>query len=196
MSVKKFAREMREMISNMKSSGTAAIYCDQLIEYLIDVENSPEPEPTEVDLTRFKHDLQVANDTRKLQHESSIEMFRSVISAGLGAIRMTLLLNGGASIALLAFIGHLATCGVENCNSLHLKISEFSYSLLLFGCGAFAATALAGSTYLSQWCYSQKGNCMQNAGRGFNYLCIFLGLLSYVLFLIGLHGAYSAFAEL
>lgn len=54
MSTKQFASQMKAMIEDIKAKGTAAIYCDNLISYLTEVENSPEIEPTQLKLRDIK----------------------------------------------------------------------------------------------------------------------------------------------
>lgn len=185
MSVKNFAKEMRESIEEIKGNGTAALYCDNIIEYLQTVENAPEPVPTEVDMENYKARLQSAENTRKLQHDSNLEMFRSVITAGQNAMRTSLLLNGGAAVALLAFIGHLATCSsTGTCAGLKPVIHGLSISLSMFALGALCATVLAGLTYLSQWFYAagDAGNWQNKTGFVLNIGCILLGISSYGIF--------------
>lgn len=122
MSVKQFAAQMKATIEDIKSKGTAAIYCDNLITYLNEVQNSPEPEPTPLDIERYKADLQNWIEANKYQHEGYLELFRSVIISGQSAIKSSFLLNGGAAVALLAFIGHLARFRAD-------KVPEFAASL-------------------------------------------------------------------
>lgn len=197
MSVKNFAQNMRQSIEQIKANGTAAVFCDNIIAYLKDVENFPGMEPTPADMERYKADLQQANDAQKYRHESDLEMFRSVIAAGQGAVRTSLILNGGAAVALLAFIGHLATCGDSiSCSTLTPKIEELASSLLFFAFGSLAATVLAGCTYLSQWYYAGVSRWQQKTGLVLNVVCILLGLGSYGLFAFGLLGAYSVLSSL
>src|SRR5205823_6150772 len=144
MSPKQFAAQMKATIEDIKSKGTAAIYCDNLIAYLNEVQNSPEPEPSPLDIERYKADLQNWIEANKYQHEGRLEMFRSVITSGQNAIRSSFLLNGGAAVALLAFIGHLAQFKAE-------RVPEFAACLLPFAYGVLAIAVTSGFTYLSQW---------------------------------------------
>ncbi len=82
MNAKQFASQMKAMIEDIKSKGTAAIYCDNIIAYLNEVQNSPESEPTPVDFERYKADLQNWIEANKYQREGSLEMFRSIITSG------------------------------------------------------------------------------------------------------------------
>jgi hypothetical protein len=186
MSTKQFATQMKALIEDIKAKGTAAIYCDDLISYLTEVQNSPEPEPTLKEIERYKADLQNWIESNKLSNEGKLEMFRSVISSGQNAIKSSFLLNGGASVAILAFIGHLA-------QFQPLKVSAFASCLLPFTIGVLAIAVSSGLTYLTQWLYASEHLRARKAGFVFNILCILLGFASYAFFACGLFTAYHLF---
>jgi hypothetical protein len=186
MTVKLFVAQMRALIEDIKSKGTAAIYCDNLIAYLSEVENSPEPEPTPLEIEKYKADLQNWVEANKYQHEGALETFRSVIIAGQGAIKSSFLLNGGAAVALLAFIGHLAQFKAS-------KVAEFGQCLLPFAYGVLTIAVTSGFTYLSQWLYASPKPRAFKGGFALNVVCIVLGLASYALFSWGLFATYRAF---
>lgn len=186
MSVKQFAAQFKAIIQDIKFKGTAAIYCDNLIAYLNEVENTPEPEPSPIEIERFKADLQNWVETNKHQHDQRLEMFRSVITSGQGALKSTFFLNGGAAVALLAFIGHLAQFSPA-------KVPVLAACLLPFALGVLATAVTAGFTYLSQWFYASSNPYSRKAGFALNILCILLGLGSYGLFAWGLFSTYRTF---
>lgn len=187
MSTKQFATQMKAMIEDIKAKGTAAIHCDNLIAYLNEVKNSPEVEPTPIEIERYKADLQNWIESNKLTNEGKLEMFRSVIASGQNAIKSSFLLNGGASVALLAFIGHLAQFQPA-------KVAPFSSCLLPFTYGVLAIAVTSGLTYLSQWLYASTHLRARQAGFGFNVLCILLGFASYAFFAWGLYATYCLFS--
>ncbi len=177
---------MKVMIEGIKSKGTAAIYCDDLIAYLNEVQNSSAPEPTAIEIEKYKADLQNWIEANKHTHEAQLELFRSVITAGQSAINSSFLLNGGATVALLAFIGHLAQFKPG-------KVAEFGACLLPFAFGVLAIVVTSGLTYLSQWLYASPRPLARKAGFVINMLCIVLGLASYGFFAWGLFTTYRAF---
>lgn len=185
MSVRNFAAQLKAEVEQLKSQGTAAINCDHLIRFLEQVENDPEPNPSVRDLERYKAELQQHVDHQRLTFEGNLEMFRSVITVGQGAIKTSFLLNGGAAVAMLAFIGHLAQFSPA-------KVPEFAATLLPFAHGVLAVAITSGSTYLSQWFYASQWKHGETIGRVLNVLCILLGLASYGLFLRGLYSVFSA----
>ena len=188
MSAQQFAEQLKETIQGIKDSGTAAIYCENLIAYLDDVSKSPSATPTEVELEKYKADLQLHIEQNKNYHASQLEMFRSVIASGQNAIRTSFLMNGGASVALLAFIGHLAEIKPEH-------VASFANVLLPFVLGVLAMTITSGFTYLSQWLYDSPSDKAQKWGFGLNIACIVLGISSYVFFMWGMCRAYFAFVQ-
>ena len=113
-------------------------------------------------------------------------MFRSVITSGQGAIKSSFLLNGGAAVALLAFISHLA-------QFQPIQVPMFAACLLPFSLGVMAIAVTSGFTYLSQWFYSSLYPGARKAGFVINILCILLGLSSYAMFAWGLFSTYSQF---
>jgi len=186
MSVKDFASQLRKTIVELKNNGTSSIYCDNLIAYLEEVENSPSPVVTEAELEHYKAQLQVWVESEKRNHASDLEMFRSVIQSGQNAIRSSFLLNGGASVALLAFIGKLT-------EEQQSKIPEFADSLTIFVIGVLAIALTSGFTYLSQWFYAEDEAWKQKTGFVLNIFSILLGLSSYGFFIWGMCRAYTSF---
>lgn len=181
MSAKSFAAQMRVIIEDIQSNGRKTIDCDILINYLREVESSPDLELTPANLEKYKADLQNWIESNKYQHESDIEMFRSVISAGQNAIKSSFLLNGGAAIATLAFIGHLVEFNLE-------KVAVFSACLLPFTYGVLVVAILSGFTYLSQWFYASSNQKVFDWDIGFklNIICILLAISSYGFFVWGM----------
>lgn len=186
MNAKEFATAVRELIEEQKSKGITAISSDNLIGFLNAVENSHELEPTLIELETYKADLQRSIGLQKSEHESNLEMFRSVITSGQNAIKSSFLLNGGAAIAMLAFIGHLAEIAPE-------KVSNFGCALLPFTLGVLAISVTSGFTYLSQWFYSEEDAKFQKLGFIFNVTCIILALASYIFFVWGMLGVQKLF---
>jgi hypothetical protein len=137
-------------------------------------------------LAKYQADLQLSIEQNRGNHASQIEMFKSVITAGQNAIRSSFLLNGGASVAILAFIGHLTEVQPT-------KVAAFSDVLVPFVLGVLAITMTSGFTYLSQWLYASPSLRAQKVGFGLNLLAIVSGITSYGFFIWGMRVAYSAF---
>jgi hypothetical protein len=102
-------------------------------------------------------------------------MFRSVIQMGQNAIQTGLLLNGGAAIAILAFLGQIPDKKPDALPSLATCLGPFAV-------GALAITVTAGAAYLSQWFYAQE---WRKLGLALNFSCVVLGVLAYLAFAWG-----------
>lgn len=186
MDFKKFVGQFKETVVGIQAKGTDSIPCDTLITYLEEIEKAPDAEPTALQLERNRADLQRWIDSHNHSHERDLEMFRSVISSGQSAIKTTFLLNGGASLAMLAFIGHLAQFNPS-------KVPEFAACLVPFAYGVLAVALTSGFTYLSQWLYASHLEPARKVGFAFNVLCILIGVSSYGLFAWGMFRAYCSF---
>ncbi len=182
MSVKNFAQQMQATIAQMKSNGTAAIYCDNLIAYLQSVQDSPGVEPTPAAIEQYKAEMQSRNEHNKQVHESNLEMFRSVITSGQNAIKSSLLLNGGAAVAMLAFIANVVRDKAERAVYLAPSIVPFAF-------GALAIVLTSGLTYLGQALFADTRTV--KFGRWAQIGCVVLGIVSYTCFVWGLWRAYE-----
>lgn len=114
-------------------------------------------------------------------------MFRSVITSGQNALRTSFVMNGGSSVAMLAFIGHLATETPE-------KIPFFASSLTVFVIGVLIVAIASGTTYLSQWLYASKNERLIKIGGNLNVFSIVLGISSYVMYGFGIYKTYGVFS--
>ncbi|WP_258241145.1 hypothetical protein [Pseudidiomarina homiensis] len=189
MSAKTLAQSLRDEIAHLKNEqGINVIQSDALLAYLDRVIDAPEEDVDPVKLEQIRAQLQANVEDRKAQQSSALEMFRSVITAGQNAIKTSLLMNGGATIALLAFLGKLTT---ENPD----KLSVFSTSLMIFTFGVFVTGLVSGFTYLSQWLYSSQREQSKLWGWVLNVSCIVLGLSAYGIFIWGAIDAYLGFKQ-
>lgn len=189
MSAKLFASHLKSVIEDIKLNGNSSIYCDNLIAYLKEVENTQKDDPSPVDLERYKADLTNWIAANNHAHESRLEMFRSVITSGQNSLKSSFLLNGGAAIALLAFIGHLTEIKSP-------QVNYFISGLMLFCFGVLATTVASGLTYLCQWLGSSTHAMIIKFAYYINIITIFIGAAAYVLFLCGLFSACQALKSL
>ncbi len=101
-------------IANAAATGTTTIqlqalkkYAEQLRKWHEEDEASDADVPHEARMESVRAKLTKWVSDHQRKHEWEVEMFRSVIEAGLSALKTFVLINGGAAIALLAFAGHL-----------------------------------------------------------------------------------------
>ena len=110
-------------------------------------------------------DRGVRNEHARLQHASNLaqyeasnatalELLKSVVTTAGVAIKSLILINGGAAVALLAFIGHLATSGTNTGAPVH----AFAVPLLWFVIGVWTAALFAGFVAAAQKLYAEEFN--------------------------------------
>lgn len=190
MDAKDFAQELREIVADLKTKGVDSIRSESLIKYLDEAvrDLSTSARPSEITIAHYKAELQKWVEEHKNIHAQGIEMFRSVIQAGQNALRTAFLMNGGASVALLAYVGHLSSVAPE-------RVPMLAPSLATFVSGVLIAALASGITYLSQWFYAGEPSWQQKTGFVLNIAAILLGLGAYGVFGFGMWLAYHVFAS-
>ena len=141
--------------------------------------------PDDLHIEYNKARWELHREQYRAQNESNLEMFRSVIASGQNALRAGFLINGGAVIAILAFIG--------NCYG---KPKAFPYAglveaLLFFALGVLAIGLASAGTYITQQLYYttiHQGD--RKAGDRVNIIVFSLGITSAILFVVGTLYAY------
>ena len=189
---------IRLALDHLKKSGQTVVPIDRLEDYLTEMEKAAaDGVPAAAAAERkFERDMEVW----KVQTTQGVEMFKAVLDAGLNALKSAIIINGGAAIALLAFLGNL----LEKTPPVGktFPISDLAHSLLVFLVGAGCAGTASGIRYLGQASYAAAQNdqflnkpqsCWQCVGNFFNGITIFLGTLSFIAFFYGGWSAYMAF---
>ncbi len=124
----------------------------------------------------------------KASAEERLESFRIVNRSGELALQAAILVNGGAAVALLAFMGHLAT----EPRSV-TAASAFASALGLFVGGVAAGAIGTGARYVTQFFYHAE---KRRPGHAFNFLSIALGGVSYAFFVAGGTSCYLLFSKM
>ncbi|WP_236170126.1 hypothetical protein [Pseudomonas parasichuanensis] len=189
MSAKEFARQLKTEIEGFAAQGQSSISIDTLTSGLDKFITSTEEESEGVLIERLKAHLQSKVEKEKYSYSAELEMFKSVIQTGQSALKAIVLLNGGAAVALLAFIGKLADVSKPN-------ISLFALPLTIFVVGAFLSTISSGLTYLTQLIYSENGRWRVQSGISLQAISIGLGMGALSLFGYGTYLSYNAFIAL
>jgi hypothetical protein len=120
--------------------------------------------------------------------ERRLEQFRSVIQVSVLALRSAMIINGGAAIALLTFLGNMKN---------NLGMVYFVCALKLYISGVALAALATGTTYIAQYRYLHelKNSTANNRGQYITYLTISLVFLSYMVFIWGGFEASNGFSE-
>ena len=193
MDAAKYNETLIEILEEQLAAGLEQASTAALIGYLRGNSNQLIGEtsvPFEASLEEYKAKLQKWNEDHKSHNAQSLELIRAAISSGQNALRTSFLMNGGASVAILAFIGHLAAVDST-------RIPDFAQSLTWFVSGVFAIGAASGATYASQWLFSDwdNGKWTRRWGNFFNLLAVSLGLISYGLFIKGMISSYEVLSN-
>ncbi|QHP55028.1 hypothetical protein EH203_14975 [Pectobacterium carotovorum subsp. carotovorum] len=178
-------------VENVKSGGSEAIQIDSLLNYLEKIDTTNIKKNQEFILEGFKHQNSTELEFLKIRNAFQIESFKSVISIGANACRTFLIMNGGAAIALLAFLGN-----IWNKDSSANAAQAIAMSLVQFCVGVIFAGLCAGFTYFSQSCFTSSELGEQKkflfTGYIFNTLACLFGIGSLIVFGLGTHSAYTS----
>lgn len=120
-----------------------------------------------------------------MQTKHALEMFKSVIDAGREALNALVLINGGAVVALLGFMGATISKGLPATLGMQL-----TWSVLLFGCGVLTGAIGFGFRYCAQAFFKRY---RMKAGFVFNLCSVLSAAIGYCLFGSGMYAAYSGF---
>ena len=182
-------------LEKLKRLGHTAVALDALIPYVGGLvkaarESDPEGERHRVRLT-FEGQV----EQYRAQVEGRREMFKSILEAGLSALKALSVLNGAATVAILAFLGNVVSKPL-NAYAL-VTIPGMNTAMAAFAFGVwFAALGLA-ARYFSQASFgmdfSKKSEVAERWGVVFKWVAISAGILSLALFFIGVWAAFHAF---
>jgi hypothetical protein len=190
MNGKHFAAQFKKLVEDAKSHGAQSINCDSLITYIDKIENSPNAELSASDIEKYKAELQQWVETHRQAHEERIEMFRSVVAFGQGAIKSLFLLNAGAVVVLLTFVTHLAG---SDSHARVAKVSEFVSCIWPFAQRVMFTAVLAIFAYAAQLLYSYQKRVLVLVGYGFHALCLITAATSLWCFWGGITLTFMAF---
>ena len=133
----------------------------------------------------------VVNKLKELQHASDIsqyeqgqqlnrQMVDACVNLGGIALKTAILINGGASVAMLAYLGKLP---------VDADYGAFPFAMLLFVMGVLLSAIATGTGYLAQYSWTQHHD-----KRGNLILIVTVLLLISSYFCFG-SGGYQAFLE-
>lgn len=187
--------DLKTALVNIRNQGSETILISKLESYLSEMETIDKAEKNQAIqnsernevIRKFEHDMKVWEVNAPLENASKLKMFESVIEAGQTALKSATLINGGAAVSLLAFLGNLLT--KEPPIGTTFPIHALSQAMLIFFLGVgFSGTATA-VRYFSQAAYARKKNCQ---GDYIKWVAITLAILSFGAFFYGGVEAYYA----
>jgi hypothetical protein len=175
---------LREFLQKLRLEGQESVDIDQLLEFLSSIGSSRSLDP---ELRKLQHESNLAK--YKADVDGELEMFRSVIDAAKVALSTSILINGGASVSLLALIGNLAAKAESTFTAVQ---STLVVAMAAFAGGVLSGALATGTTYLAQYCYQWE---WKRAGAAFHALTILLIVAAYAAFATGIYFAYWSFAR-
>lgn len=182
MEAKDVIARIRTEVGALLEKGQEFVHIPALLQYLSDVERDA---PGLSKIAELEHQSRLAE--HRAVHEAQLEMFKSVLESGQTAVNTAILVSGGGTVALLAFIGNLAT-KTPQASIPHALI----VALILFAIGVLLGAMAAGGRYLSQMCY---GRNWLRSGIAFHVTTIVFVVATYALFAGGVIAAYHGFIK-
>lgn len=179
--------ESAEVLNKLKTeldavgaTGQNAVAIGALQRYIDDLRTHA---TSSVELRKLEQQRSLAHFDAQTKH--SIEMFKSVIDSGREALNALVLVNGGAVIALLGFMGATISKGLPAALGMQLTLP-----ILLFGLGVLTGALGFGIRYLAQACYALNRKTL---GTVFNVSSSLAAVAGYALFGSGVYVAYRSF---
>lgn len=180
METKEVIAKIKADLADVKTQGKSSVAIEALERYLANLDKDA---VDSLELRKLEYQRTLAH--YDAQAKSDVEMFKSVIAAGKEALTATLLINGGAVVALLGFLGAVMSKSDWEAFGLRLTIP-----LLSFGSGVLFGALGFGVRYCSQFFYAVQ---YRKIGNLFNALSSLLAIAAYSVFGYGVFVTYSAF---
>jgi hypothetical protein len=115
----------------------------------------------------------------------NMELFKSVIVSGQSALKSAILINGGAAVALLAFIGSIFAASEKR--EIIIKLAG---AMSYFVWGVLSGAVASGVVYVAQFVYACEKRLLGHILNGFSWLLV---ISCYILFVIGVVLAFKVF---
>lgn len=185
---------LRGQISAAKENGLSMVSLDSLSNLIDAIEQQAKQTPEGVEqsqalVEKFKAELVALQSSDQQAHETSLEMLRATVDTSHLAIKSALLINGGAAVAFLAFLGtawsRFSSASVKA--TLAGSLEHFIEGVMWIGIGS-------GIAYLCQAAFSgQFGKHGQIIGEVLRWISVALVLGSFAKFYFGCQMAIEAF---
>ena len=174
--------QLRAELDVLKNKGLASVTIASLDSYVATLQAEPRSRGTD------GVNVEMAKTHFEAQNAANLEMFKSVIEAGRTALNALILMNGGAAVALLAFLGN--ALAKEPTGGFKFGVQAINCAMLLFVLGVGCAGVSLALRYLTQLLGHGRSAKM---GMRMTYAAIVVGLASLALFFAGGVRAYTAF---
>lgn len=137
----------------------------------------------DIEMAKLEQERNIAKYNAEAALETQVGL--AVITLGQNALKSAVLINGGAAVALLAFIGNVwgKEIGKDILVPLADSMRHFTYGVLMAAMGG-------GATYCCQHLYQLRKTKL---GLFFQFVAIGLVIASYYYFYSGAECSYDAF---
>ncbi|WP_223505517.1 hypothetical protein [Pseudomonas sp. GL-RE-29] len=185
---------LRWEIDSAKKKGLSEVSLESLSNLVGMIETESHQTPEGVDreqarIEQFKSSLVDWQNDNQRNHESQMEMLRATIATSHLAIKSALIINGGAAVAFLAFLGTAWSrfSGAAVKGLLASSLEHFVMGVMFTGVGA-------GVAYICQAAFGDEfGKHSEKIGGVLRWLAVFLVLGSFWKFYEGCQVALKAF---
>lgn len=189
-------QKVRAAVVDVEQSGQKSVDIQALLNFLTSVESEL---PLDIEMMKLNHATKLAHD--KALHDGALaqykaevdgqnEMFRSVIDTGKTALTTSILVNGGATVALLALIGNLLAKAVPG--QAAILAPGLLSAVVSFAAGVLLGAVATGATYCTQYCYHHEHS---KSATTFHIATFVFVVSTYVAFAIGVGLAYHGFIK-
>lgn len=185
MESKQVIESIRSQLSILKNEGHEAVSIKGLMAYLEELSNQAS-DSTDIQLAEYAASHQSDIEEYKEGKAEWRELFKATVGHAQSAIKLQAFINGGAAVALLAFIGKVWT---PEFNTTPIA-SYIPLALVLFCCGVGAAALTQSLSYLSQYYFTYEG---EKAAVVIRFFAQITAILSLSLFFAGTYVAYLGF---
>lgn len=184
--------DLRLQLDGVKADGHAGVAVKALEDYLAAAEPvavaAEDEQATAQAVAKAKHDFEVWKHQMPVMHAAALELFKSALEAGQTALRFLVVINGGAAVALLAFLGNVAS--KDPSKVLTVSVQDVNQAMAIFVVGVGLAAASAAFRYLTQFAASSE---WKKSAVTCNWMAIIVGVASLAAFFFGGALAYRAF---
>jgi len=187
---------LRKEIESAKTKGLSEVSLESLAKLVTVIEEESRRTPENVELQQanleqFKSHLAAWQNNNQRDHESRLEMLRATIATAHLAIKSVLLINGGAAVAFLAFLGTAWSrfTGAAVKALLASSLEHFVIGVMCTGIGTVAA-------YLCQAGFGgDLGRHSQMIGEVMRWIALLVVVVSFWQFYLGCSTALQAFVS-
>ncbi|SEI80884.1 hypothetical protein [Paraburkholderia diazotrophica] len=175
----------------------ATVNLKQLLDQMINDAQKEEAGVVVKTAEQIGHELEVWKARTAATTSLGAEMLKATTEAGQTALKSAILINGGAAVAILAFVGNAVTRWKIDPGSPLL--TAVGFAMLTFVIGTGLAGASTAFRYLSQFAY---GTAFDNSSKRWrtwgdlgSLVAVLLGVGSFVAFFIGGYQAFRAIVQ-